>query len=60
MHVTCIGEGPVVQITPPKVDWGTIKVLVDNTKKLLLSNESLIPAKFTAQMVSPKMAYFDK
>ncbi|XP_025115052.1 hydrocephalus-inducing protein-like isoform X4 [Pomacea canaliculata] len=57
VHVTCIGEGPVVQITPPKVDWGTIKVLVDNTKKLLLSNESLIPAKFTAQMLRPNSVF---
>ena len=51
-HVTCIGEGPVVQMTPSKLDWGTIPVLLDSPQSIILSNESLIPAKYTAHMVS--------
>jgi hypothetical protein len=49
--VACIGEGPVVHMMPLELDWGTVPVLQDKPKKILLSNESLIPARFTAHMV---------
>ena len=55
VHVTCIGEGPVVHMTPSKLDWGTIPVLFDSPQSIVLSNESLIPAKYTAHMVSMLM-----
>ena len=41
----------MVHIMPLELDWGTVPVLMDKPKKILLSNESLIPAKFTAHMV---------
>jgi hydrocephalus-inducing protein len=54
VHIACIGEGPVVHVMPLELDWGTIPVLQAKPKKILLSNESLIPAKFTANMVKFK------
>lgn len=52
MHISCIGEGPVVHITPNELDWGVVPVLTNVPKVITLSNESLIPARFTANMVS--------
>ncbi|XP_070194710.1 hydrocephalus-inducing protein homolog isoform X4 [Littorina saxatilis] len=57
VHVACIGEGPVVHMCPEKLDWATIPVLVDSPQTIVLSNESLIPAKFTAHMVRPNSAF---
>lgn len=57
VHISCIGEGPVVHMTPQKLDWGTIPVLTDMPEKIVLSNESLIPAKFTANMLRPNTAF---
>ena len=51
VQVTCIGEGPVVHVTPLNLEWGQVPVLNDIPKVVHLSNESLIPAKFTAHMV---------
>jgi len=51
VQIICIGEGPVVHITPADIDWGQIPVLVDDSKTLKLSNESLIPAHFTTSLV---------
>lgn len=52
VHVACVGEGPVVHVMPQDLDWGVVPVLQDKPKKILLSNESLIPARFTAHMVN--------
>ena len=49
--MTCIGEGPVVHIMPNHLNWEQIPVLTDLSKTVRLSNESLIPAKFTVCMV---------
>ncbi|XP_052816168.1 hydrocephalus-inducing protein homolog isoform X2 [Mya arenaria] len=57
VHVACIGEGPVVHVMPLELDWGVVPVLQDKPKTILLSNESLIPARFTAHMVRPKSVY---
>ena len=57
MVLTCIGEGPVVHIMPLDLDWKEITVLTDNSKIFRLSNESLIPAKFTAHMVRPNSVW---
>lgn len=57
VHIACIGEGPVVHIMPLELDWGTVPVLQDKPKKILLSNESLIPAKFTAYMVREDISF---
>ena len=51
VHVACIGEGPVVHVLPLELDWGVVPVLHNKPKTILLSNESLIPARFTAHMV---------
>ncbi|XP_074644164.1 hydrocephalus-inducing protein homolog [Tubulanus polymorphus] len=53
VHISCIGEGPVVHITPENLDWGVIPVLADTPQTIVLSNESLIAAKFTAHMLRP-------
>jgi len=57
VQIVCIGEGPVVHITPDTIDWQHIPVLTDTPKTLKLSNESLIPAHFTANLVL--LAVFD-
>ena len=51
VHVMCVGEGPVVNVNPLALDWGDVPVLTDLEKTIVLSNESFIPAKFTAHMV---------
>lgn len=51
VHLTCIGEGPVVHVMPLSMDWGVIPVLTDMPRLLCLSNESLIPARFSADML---------
>lgn len=53
VHLTCVGEGPVVHVMPLEMDWGQVPVLEDCPKTVRLSNESLIPAKFTAHMQRP-------
>lgn len=47
----------MVHVMPLEMDWGTIPVLVDAPRTVRLSNESLIPAKFTAHMVRPNSAW---
>ena len=51
VQVQCVGEGPVVHVTPTHIDYGTIPVLTDVSKMVRLSNESLIPAQFSCSMV---------
>ncbi|XP_034061831.1 LOW QUALITY PROTEIN: hydrocephalus-inducing protein homolog [Gymnodraco acuticeps] len=46
----CVGQGPKVHVETPKLDFGRIPVLTDITRVLHLSNESPIPAHFTARM----------
>ncbi|KAK3085440.1 hypothetical protein FSP39_003318 [Pinctada imbricata] len=57
VHISCIGEGPVVHITPGQLDWGIVPVLTSIPQTITLSNESLIPARFTANMVRPRSAF---
>lgn len=57
VHISCIGEGPVVHITPSDLDWGVVPVLTSIPMVITLSNESLIPARFTANMVRPRSAF---
>lgn len=52
VQIQCVGEGPVIHVTPNHVDYGTIPVLTDISKIVQLSNESLIPAQFSCRMVS--------
>ena len=48
----CIGEGPVVYVTPNELEWGVCPVLKPLSKHVCLSNESLIPAEFECVLVS--------
>ncbi|KAG7229797.1 hypothetical protein INR49_012446 [Caranx melampygus] len=50
VHLSCIGQGPIVHVQSPQLDFGRIPVLADITRTLLLSNHSPIPAHFTAHM----------
>lgn len=49
--MSCIGQGPIVHVRSPQLDFGRIPVLTDITRTLRLSNQSPIPAHFTARMV---------
>uniref|UniRef100_UPI003AADF4DB hydrocephalus-inducing protein homolog n=1 Tax=Centroberyx gerrardi TaxID=166262 RepID=UPI003AADF4DB len=49
--LSCIGQGPTVQVQNPQLDFGRIPVLTDVTRTLQLFNQSPIPACFTARMV---------
>ncbi|XP_030281249.1 hydrocephalus-inducing protein homolog isoform X1 [Sparus aurata] len=48
--LSCTGQGPVVYVESPRLDFGRIPVLTDCTKTLHLSNQSPIPARFSAGM----------
>ncbi|XP_034444093.1 hydrocephalus-inducing protein homolog [Hippoglossus hippoglossus] len=48
--LSSIGQGPVVHVQNPQLDFGKIPVLTDVTRTLHLSNQSPTPANFTARM----------
>ncbi|XP_074864560.1 hydrocephalus-inducing protein homolog isoform X2 [Carettochelys insculpta] len=50
IHLVTIGEGPVVHVDPAQIDFGNIRVLKDAFRTLHLSNQTVIPAPFWAQM----------
>lgn len=52
VQVKCIGEGPVIYVTPNFLDWGLTMVLTAISKTVVLSNHSLIPADFVCVLVS--------
>ncbi|XP_026221932.1 hydrocephalus-inducing protein homolog [Anabas testudineus] len=52
--LSCIGQGPVVHIQSPQLDFGKVPVLTDITRTLHLLNQSPIPAHFTACMNNRK------
>lgn len=52
VEVHCIGEGPVISVTPAQLDWGPSPVLTPIIRKVLLSNESEIEAQFDTAFVS--------
>ena len=58
VQLMCNGEGPVVHVTPLNLDWGQIPVLTDVVRVVTLSNESLVPSKFTAHMVNILIMFF--
>ena len=57
VHLACVGEGPVVLIMPLTLDWQNIEVLTDTHRVVRLSNESLIPARFTARLLRSNSAW---
>ncbi|NXE09199.1 HYDIN protein, partial [Lophotis ruficrista] len=50
IHLESTGEGPVVYVHPSKINFGRIQVLQDASRTLRLSNQSVIPASFWAEM----------
>ncbi|XP_068267686.1 LOW QUALITY PROTEIN: hydrocephalus-inducing protein homolog [Nyctibius grandis] len=50
MNSVSTGEGPVVYVHPSKINFGSIQVLQDASQTLHLSNQSVIPAYFWAEM----------
>ncbi|NXL46323.1 HYDIN protein, partial [Podilymbus podiceps] len=50
IHLVSIGEGPVVYVHPSKLNFGSIQVLQDASRSLHLSNQTVIPASFWAEM----------
>lgn len=58
VNVTCCGEGPVVSISPNKLEWGAIPVLTPLEKTLTLVNESSIDAEFETVLVSKSEQIF--
>lgn len=54
-QINCLSQGPVVQINPKDIDWGLTTVLTDSIREILISNESLIEARYSVIMVSAKV-----
>ncbi|NXP25966.1 HYDIN protein, partial [Scytalopus superciliaris] len=50
IHLESTGQGPVVYVYPNEINLGTIQVLQDISQTLHLSNQSVIPAAFWAEM----------
>uniref|UniRef100_A0A7M4E0K5 HYDIN axonemal central pair apparatus protein n=1 Tax=Crocodylus porosus TaxID=8502 RepID=A0A7M4E0K5_CROPO len=50
IHLVSTGEGPVIYVYPAQIDFGNIQVLKDISRTLHLSNQTVIPARFGAQM----------
>ncbi|NXA41620.1 HYDIN protein, partial [Eudromia elegans] len=54
IRLVSTGEGPVIHVHPNELDFGSIQVLRDVSRTLHLSNESVIPAPFRAQMAGKR------
>lgn len=52
VKLSCIGEGPVVFVTPSSLRWGRCPVLTSLSKVVTLANQSVIPAEFECAVVS--------
>ncbi|KAM4638311.1 hydrocephalus-inducing protein-like isoform 1-T2 [Amazona ochrocephala] len=51
IHLLSTGEGPVVHVHPSEINFGSIQVLEDASRTVHLSNQSVIPASFSAKMM---------
>ncbi|XP_044515296.1 hydrocephalus-inducing protein homolog [Gracilinanus agilis] len=54
VQLRSVGEGPVVNVYPDKIDFGNIYVLKETSRSLHLSNQSYITAFFSAHLVNKK------
>ncbi|XP_075289597.1 hydrocephalus-inducing protein homolog isoform X3 [Opisthocomus hoazin] len=54
IHLVSIGEGPVVYVHPSKINFGSIQVLQDASQTLHLSNQTVTPASFRAEMAGKR------
>ncbi|XP_075289556.1 hydrocephalus-inducing protein homolog [Opisthocomus hoazin] len=57
IHLVSTGEGPVVYVHPSKINFGSIQVLQDASRTLHLSNQSVIPASFRAEMAGKRSCW---
>ncbi|KAM3592002.1 uncharacterized protein V6R79_011190 [Siganus canaliculatus] len=55
--LSCSSQGPVVHVQSTQLHFGKVKVLKDCVKSLDLSNQSPIPAFFTAHMRNDKSCW---
>ncbi|KAM9351917.1 LOW QUALITY PROTEIN: hydrocephalus-inducing protein homolog [Symphorus nematophorus] len=55
--LSCVGQGPAVRVLSQQLNFGQIQVLKDSTRALHLSNQSPIPAHFTARMSHRKSCW---
>jgi len=54
--LSCYGVGPVLMVSPKRLDWGTIPVLCYDQRQVTLTNESEIDAHFTAFLVTTRLS----
>ncbi|KAM6324924.1 hydrocephalus-inducing protein homolog [Podargus strigoides] len=54
IHLLSTGEGPVVSVHPYKLNFGQVEVLQDASRTLHLSNQTVIPASFWAEMAGKR------
>lgn len=50
--IKCVGQGPIVRVDPEKLNFGSVKLLCEHTRKILLYNDSPIPAVVESSLVS--------
>ncbi|KAM6228175.1 hydrocephalus-inducing protein-like [Porphyrio hochstetteri] len=56
ISLVATGEGPVVHVYPSEIDFGNIQVLEDASRTLYLSNQTVIPASFWAEVAGKRSA----
>ena len=56
-NFTCLCQGPVIHIAEKDIDWGLTPLLQDVGKDIILSNESLIAAKYTTNMAEKNSSW---
>ncbi|KAM6349650.1 LOW QUALITY PROTEIN: hydrocephalus-inducing protein homolog [Podargus strigoides] len=57
IHLSSTGEGPVVSMHPSKINFGQVDVLQDASRTLYLSNQTAIPASFSAEMAGKRSCW---
>ncbi|OHT07947.1 hypothetical protein TRFO_05070 [Tritrichomonas foetus] len=50
--INALSTGPNITINPQLINFGSIPVLIDNSKKITITNDSLIPAVFETSIQS--------
>lgn len=56
--ICCVGQGPVVTLTPSHLDWGEVHLLQEEPKDVLVVNECPIPASCTCVVgIKQKLGY---
>ncbi|XP_054633597.1 hydrocephalus-inducing protein homolog [Dunckerocampus dactyliophorus] len=58
VDLSCTGRGPIVHIQSQQLEFGKIPVLTDIVKTFSLTNQSPVPACFTARMSQGKSPWY--